>query len=115
VDGYPDYLPYFNEAVRRTRSAVFGRLDLDWARIAPPGAACCAAADSAAAPRVPRHGGPDPRAVAAVREPRGAPADERWVAISALARTRDLRLRWLECLPSRGSRIGKSIDLYYIP
>jgi len=88
----------------RTRSACWSTRIWTGARTCAPGAARCAAADSAAEPRVPRHGGPDPRAVAPFVSLAARPADDRLGGdLRARAHARSRRLRLAGCLPSRGA------------
>jgi dolichyl-phosphate-mannose-protein mannosyltransferase len=112
---YPDYLPYFNEAVAHPAHVLVDS-DLDWGqdlyrleqrarqlRIPFLNIAYRGTADLAQEPLPPYRALPP-------RQPAHG-----WVAISQLARTRDLDdYSWLE--PYRPvEQIGKSIDLYYIP
>jgi hypothetical protein len=112
---YPDYLPYFNEAVAHPAHVLVDS-DLDWGqdlyrleqraqqlRIPFLNIAYRGTADLAHEPLPPYRDLPP-------RQPAHG-----WVAISQLARTRDLDdYSWLE--PYRPvEQIGKSIDLYYIP
>jgi hypothetical protein len=112
---YPDYLPYFNEVVSHPAHVIVDS-DLDWGqdlyrlevraaqlRIPKLSLAYRGTADlsreplpplSVLPPRTPAHG---------------------WVAVSELARTRNRTdYAWLD--PYRPlERVGKSIDLYYVP
>jgi hypothetical protein len=112
---YPDYLPYFNEAVRHPQRVLVDS-DLDWGQdlkrlemraqalgIAQLHLAYLGTADLAREPLPPFE-------MLKPRQPvRG------WVAISALARTRNPNdYAWLDAYRPL-ERIGKSIDLYYIP
>jgi hypothetical protein len=112
---YPDYLPYFNEAVRNPE-AVLVDSDLDWGQdlrrlewraaelkiprlsLAYRGTAQLSQEPlppfTNLPPRQPAHG---------------------WVAISALARTRNPEdYAWVHPYEPV-ERVGKTIDLYYIP
>jgi Dolichyl-phosphate-mannose-protein mannosyltransferase len=112
---YPDYLPYFNEAVTHPERVLVDS-DLDWGqdlyrleqraaqlRIPFLNIAYRGTADLAQEPLPPYR-------VLPPRQPvRG------WVAVSELARTRNTEdYAWLNCYTPR-ERIGKTIDLYYIP
>ena len=112
---YPDYLPYFNEAVAHPAHVLVDS-DLDWGqdlyrleqraqqlRMPFLNIAYRGTADLAHEPLPPYRDLPP-------RQPAHG-----WVAISQLARTRDLDdYSWLA--PYRPvEQIGKSIDLYYIP
>ncbi len=112
---YPDYLPYFNEAVPHPRRVLVDS-DLDWGqdlrrlelraaqlRIPQLSLAYRGTADLTREPLPPFV------SLAARQSTSG------WVAISALARTRDpADYAWLDAYRPV-ERIGKSIDLYYIP
>lgn len=112
---YPDYLPYFNETVREPR-AVLVDSDLDWGQdlkrlelrtaalhIQQLHLAYLGTADLA---REPLPGWE-------MLKPRQPVSG--WVAISALARTRNPSdYAWLDAYQPL-ERIGHSIDLYYIP
>jgi len=112
---YPDYLPYFNEAVPHPRRVLVDS-DLDWGqdlrrlelraaqlRIPQLSLAYRGTADLAREPL-------PPFVSLAARQPTTG-----WVAISALARTREpADYAWLDAYRPV-ERIGKSIDLYYIP
>jgi hypothetical protein len=112
---YPDYLPYFNEAVRHPERVLVDS-DLDWGQdlhrlevravqlqIGHLNLAYRGSADLRREPLPPVH----------ILPPR-----ERvhgWVAISQLARTRNLTdYDWLDAYRPL-ERIGKTIDLYYVP
>jgi len=112
---YPDYLPYFNEAVPHPQRVLVDS-DLDWGqdlrrlerraaqlRIPQLSLAYRGTADLTREPL-------PPFVSLAARQPTSG-----WVAISALARTRDpADYAWLDAYRPV-ERIGKSIDLYYIP
>jgi 4-amino-4-deoxy-L-arabinose transferase-like glycosyltransferase len=112
---YPDYLPYFNEAVRHPQRVLVDS-DLDWGQdlkrleiraqalgIAQLHLAYLGTADLAREPLPPIQ-------MLMPRQPVSG-----WVAISALARTRNPNdYAWLAGYRPL-ERIGKSIDLYYIP
>ncbi len=111
----PDYLPYFNEAVAHPQKVLVDS-DLDW------GQDLWRLEQRAAAIKVPRlslayRGTADLAREACRRsrscrhgiQPRG------WIAISALAREHDLAgYAWLDAYEPV-ERIGKTIELYYIP
>jgi hypothetical protein len=112
---YPDYLPYFNEAVAHP-ARVLVDSDLDWgqdlyrlelraAQLQIPhlNLAYRGSADLSREPLPPFYVLPPNQPV------------KGWVAVSALARTRNTSdYAWLE--PFRPvERIGKTIDLYYVP
>ncbi len=115
LTAYPDYLPYFNAAVPDP-GRVLVDSDLDWGqdlrrleqraaelRVAKLSLAYRGTADLAREPLPPFE-------TLKAREPVGG-----WVAVSALARTRNpADYAWLDAYP-RLERIGKTIDLYYIP
>ncbi len=112
---YPDYLPYFNELVRDPERVLVDS-DLDWGQdlkrlevraqalgIAQLQLAYLGSADLAREPLPPFQ----------MLKPRQPVSG--WVAISALARTRNPNdYAWLEGYRPL-ERIGKTIDLYYIP
>jgi 4-amino-4-deoxy-L-arabinose transferase-like glycosyltransferase len=112
---YPDYLPYFNEAVRYPQRVLVDS-DLDWGQdlkrleiraralsIPQLHLAYLGTADLS------REALP-PLEMLKPRQPVSG-----WVAISALARTRNPNdYLWLDGYTPL-ERIGKSIDLYYIP
>lgn len=112
---YPDYLPYFNEAVPHPQRVLVDS-DLDWGqdlrrlelraaqlRIPQLSLAYRGTADLSREPL-------PPFVSLAARQPTTG-----WVAISALARTRDpADYAWLDAYRPV-ERIGKSIDLYYVP
>ena len=111
---YPDYLPYFNETVREPREVLVDS-DLDWGqdlkRLEVRSAqlhirllhlAYLGTADLAREPLPP---------LEALKP--GTPVTG-WVAVSALARTRNPQdYAWLDAYHPR-ERIGRTIDLYYI-
>ena len=112
---YPDYLPYFNEAVRDPERVLVDS-DLDW------GQDLKRLEQRAAALKIDHlylayRGTVDlaretlpPFTVLAARQPVSG-----WVAISALARTRNpADYAWLGGYAPL-ERIGKTIDLYFIP
>jgi len=112
---YPDYLPYFNEAVPHPQRVLVDS-DLDWGqdlrrlelRAAQLGIAHLSLAYRGTADLT-REPLPPFVSLAARRPTSG------WVAISELARTRDpADYAWLDAYRPV-ERIGKSIDLYYIP
>ena len=112
---YPDYLPYFNEAVPHPERVLVDS-DLDWGQdlyrlelrtaqlgVAKLNIAYRGTADLKREPLPPFE-------VLASRRPVSG-----WVAISELARTRNpADYAWLGAYRPL-ERIGKSIDLYYIP
>jgi dolichyl-phosphate-mannose-protein mannosyltransferase len=112
---YPDYLPYFNEAVAHPERVLVDS-DLDWGQdlyrlelraaqlhIPSLSLAYRGTADLAREP-LPRYQSLPPH----------HPVSG-WVAVSQLARTRDpADYDWLEAYAPL-ERVGKSIDLYYIP
>lgn len=112
---YPDYLPYFNEAIGEPRKVLVDS-DLDWGqdlkrlelraaqlRIPHLWLAYLGTVDLAREPLPPYERLPARRVVSG------------WVAVSALARTRRLGdYEWLEAYAPL-ERIGASIELYYIP
>ncbi|HSY05911.1 MAG TPA: phospholipid carrier-dependent glycosyltransferase [Steroidobacteraceae bacterium] len=112
---YPDYLPYFNEAVARPERVLVDS-DLDWGQdlyrleqrarqlgIPHLSLAYRGTADLWREPLPPTYILPPHQPV------RG------WVAVSQLARTRDpADYQWLEIYRPL-ERVGKTIDLYYIP
>jgi hypothetical protein len=112
---WPDYLPYFNEAVRHPERVLVDS-DLDWGqdlhrlevRVAELGIGHLSLAY---------------RGTADLRRERLPqvyilPPHERvtgWVAVSQLARTRNpTDYGWLDAY-TPVERIGKTIDLYYVP
>ncbi len=112
---WPDYLPYFNETVTHPERVLVDS-DLDWGqdlhrlelraaqlRIGHLNLAYRGTADLRREPLPPVHIlPPGERAIG-------------WVAVSALARTRNLSdYAWLEGYRPL-ERIGKTIDLYYVP
>jgi hypothetical protein len=112
---YPDYLPYFNEAVSRPERVLVDS-DLDWGQdlyrlevrarelnIPHLSLAYRGTADLTREPLPPLYILPPKQPV------RG------WVAVSLLARTRNpADYAWLDTYRPI-ERIGKTIDLYYIP
>jgi hypothetical protein len=112
---FPDYLPYFNEAVANPERVLVDS-DLDWGQdlyrleqraaelqIPHLNLAYRGTADLAREPLPPLHILPPNQPV------RG------WVAVSALARTRNpADYAWLSAYQPL-ERVGKTIDLYYIP
>jgi hypothetical protein len=112
---FPDYLPYFNEAVPHPERVLVDS-DLDWGQdlyrleqraaqleIAHLNLAYRGTADLAREPLPPLHILPPNQPVSG------------WVAVSALARTRNpADYAWLDAFQPL-ERIGKTIDLYYIP
>jgi hypothetical protein len=112
---YPDYLPYFNETVAHPEQVLVDS-DLDWGQdlhrlevraaqlhIGHLNLAYRGTADLRREPLPPVH---------------ILPGGERtigWVAVSQLARTRNLNdYAWLEGYRPL-ERVGKTIDLYYVP
>lgn len=112
---YPDYMPYFNEAVAYPERVLVDS-DLDWGqdlyrlelraaqlRIPLLSLAYRGTADLAHEPLPPYR-------VLPPRHPVGG-----WVAVSQLARTRNLSdYAWLNSYRPL-ERVGRTIDLYYIP
>jgi Dolichyl-phosphate-mannose-protein mannosyltransferase len=115
VSAYPDYLPYFNAAVRHPERVLVDS-DLDWGqdlyrlelraaqlKIRRLHLAYRGTADLAQEPLPPFDILPPHRPVSG------------WVAVSQLARTRAADdYAWLDAWRPL-ERIGKTIDLYYIP
>jgi hypothetical protein len=112
---YPDYLPYFNETVAHPERVLVDS-DLDWGQdlhrlelrvaqlhIGHLNLAYRGSADLRREPLPQTHIlGPRERVTG-------------WVALSALARTRNLAdYAWLDAYRPI-ERVGKTIDLYYIP
>jgi hypothetical protein len=112
---YPDYLPYFNEAVAHPERVLVDS-DLDWGQdlhrlelraaqlhIAHLNLAYRGTADLRREPLPPVH----------ILPPRERVTG--WVALSELARTRNLTdYAWLNAYRPI-ERVGKTIDLYYLP
>jgi Dolichyl-phosphate-mannose-protein mannosyltransferase len=112
---YPDYLPYFNEAVAHPEHVLVDS-DLDWGqdlyrlelraaelRIPFLSLAYLGTADLAREPLPPYRNLPPQQPVSG------------WVAVSQLARTRAPGdYAWLDAYQPL-ERIGKTIDLYYVP
>ncbi|HEY2807480.1 MAG TPA: hypothetical protein VGI91_01680 [Steroidobacteraceae bacterium] len=113
---YPDYLPYFNETVRHHPERVLVDSDLDWGqdldrledraaqlKIAKLNLAYLGTVDLA------RESLPPYAVLQRFQPVRG------WVAISALARASNPpAYAWLDAYRPL-ERVGKTIDLYYIP
>ncbi|HEY6824777.1 MAG TPA: hypothetical protein VI195_10075 [Steroidobacteraceae bacterium] len=113
---YPDYLPYFNETVGAHPERVLVDSDLDWGqdlhrlevraaqlRIGHLNLAYRGTADLRREPLPPLH----------ILPPRERAIG--WVAVSELARTRNRAdYAWLDGYRPI-ERIGKTIDLYYVP
>jgi 4-amino-4-deoxy-L-arabinose transferase-like glycosyltransferase len=112
---YPDYLPYFNELVSHPERVLVDS-DLDWGQdlyrlevrarelgILHLNLAYRGSADLAREPLPPHY-------ILPPRQP-----VKGWVAVSALARTRNpADYAWLNTFDPV-ERVGKTIDLYYIP
>ena len=112
---YPDYLPYFNELVSHPERVLVDS-DLDWGQdlyrlevrarelgILYLNIAYRGSADLAREPLPPHYILPPKQPV------------KGWVAVSALARTRNpADYAWLNTFEPV-ARVGKTIDLYYIP
>jgi len=112
---WPDYLPYFNETVAHPERVLVDS-DLDWGqdlhrlevraaelRIGHLSLAYRGTADLRREPLPPLHVLPGRERVTG------------WVAVSQLARTRNLDdYAWLDAYRPL-ERIGKTIDLYYVP
>ena len=112
---YPDYLPYFNETVAHPEKVLVDS-DLDWGQdlyrleqraaelhIRRLSLAYRGTADLSREPLPPFYVLPPQHPV------------KGWVAVSALARTRNAKdYAWLEAYPPL-ERVGKTIDLYYVP
>ena len=112
---YPDYLPYFNETVAHPERVLVDS-DLDWGQdlhrlelraaqlhIGHLNLAYRGTADLRREPLPPTH----------ILPPRERTIG--WIAISELARTRNLSdYAWLDAYRPI-ERVGKTIDLYYVP
>ncbi len=112
---YPDYLPYFNETVSEPRRVLVDS-DLDWGqdlrrlewalaqlKVKSVSLAYQGTADLSREP-LPQ----------TTRLPPGQPTTG-WIAITALAREHGIRgYAWLDAYKPI-ERVGKTIDLYYIP
>ena len=112
---YPDYLPYFNETVAHPEKVLVDS-DLDWGQdlyrlelraaqlqIGHLSLAYRGTADLSREPLPPLYVLPPRKPV------------KGWVAVSALARTRSATdYAWLNAY-TPVERIGKTIDLYYVP
>jgi hypothetical protein len=115
IRAYPDYLPYFNETIRHPERVLVDS-DLDWGqdldrledraaqlKIAPLNLAYLGTVDLA------RESLPPYKVLQYFRPVHG------WVAISALARASNPpAYAWLDAYRPV-ERVGKTIDLYYIP